>query len=76
MTQFICGAFQFENAAGSPLLSLLPPVIHVRSSESKTAEWLAGTRQLLAFEARQSRPGAKAVNSRLTEILFVQALRA
>jgi AraC-like DNA-binding protein len=76
VSQFICGSFLFENAAGSPLLALLPPLIHVRRSESEPAEWLASTLQLLAYEARQTRPGAKAVISLLTEIIFVQAVRA
>jgi AraC-like DNA-binding protein len=75
-TQLICGSFQFENAVESPLLSLLPSLIHLRGHGSEAEEWLASTLRLLAFEARQARPGAKAVISRLTEIIFVQAVRA
>jgi AraC family transcriptional regulator, alkane utilization regulator len=75
-TQLICGSFQFENAAESPLLSLLPSLIHVGGSGSEAESWLASTLQILAFEARQPRPGAKTVISRLTEIIFVQAVRA
>jgi AraC-like DNA-binding protein len=75
-TQLICGSFQFENAAESPLLSLLPSLIHIRGNGSEAEDWLASTLQLLAFEARQARPGAKTVISRLTEIIFVQAVRA
>jgi AraC-like DNA-binding protein len=74
-THLICGSFQFENAAESPLLSLLPSLIHIRGSGSQAGDWLASTLELLAFEARQARPGAKAVISRLTEIIFVQAVR-
>src|SRR5262249_44476561 len=41
----------------------------------EAAGWLAASLQLLTFEARRLQPGAKAVISRLTEIIFVQAVR-
>lgn len=75
-TRLICGSFEFENASENPLLSLLPPLIHIPADRGEAAEWLSSSLQLLAFEARHLRPGAKAVISRLTEIVFVQAVRA
>src|SRR5262249_4702585 len=74
-TRLICGSFQFEHAAESPLLPLLPPLLHIRSDTGQAEAWLASTLQLLAFEARHARPGVQTVLSRLTEIMFVQAVR-
>lgn len=65
----------FENAAENPLLGLLPPLINIPVAGGEAAEWLASSHQLLAFEASLLRLGAKAVISRLTEIIFVQAVR-
>jgi Cupin len=65
----------FENATENPLLGLLPPLIYIPAAGGEAAEWLASSLQLLAFEASLLRLGAKAVISRLTEIIFVQAVR-
>jgi len=74
-TRLICGSFQFEHTAESPLLPLLPPLLHIRGDKGQAEAWLASTLQLLAFEARHARPGVQTVISRLTEIIFVQAVR-
>ena len=74
-TRLICGSFHFAHAAESPLLPLLPSLIHIRSDGEQAEAWLASTLQLLALEARQARPGAQMVISRLSEIIFVQAVR-
>jgi len=74
-TRLICGSFHFAHAAESPLLPLLPPLLHIRGDVGQVEAWLASTLQLLAFEARHARPGVQTVISRLTEIMFVQAVR-
>jgi AraC-like DNA-binding protein len=71
-SHFTCGSFQFQSPAESPLLSLLPPLIHIRGAAE---EWLASILQLLVYEARHGGPGAKAMISRLTDLIFVQAVR-
>ena len=65
----------FENATESPLLGVLPPLNYIPAAGGEAAEWLASSLQLLAFEASLLRLGAKAVISRLSEIIFVQAMR-
>jgi AraC-like DNA-binding protein len=74
-THLVCGSFQLERRHTHPLLELLPPVLHLRPTEGTTSEWLEVTLRLLAREAREARPGHQIVVSRLTDILFVQALR-
>lgn len=75
-TQLVCGSFRFERPEAHPLLALLPPVIHLRPAQGEAAEWLAATLRLLAWETRAGRPGSEAIVSRLTDVIFVQALRA
>src|SRR5262249_48583604 len=65
-----CGSFRFENAAESPLLPLLPRLIHLHSTDGQAEEWLAATPPLLALGARGPRAGAKAGVRRLTGGLF------
>jgi AraC-like DNA-binding protein len=74
--QMICGSFQFDNEATSPLRLILPPLIHLKHEQSRLSEWLEPTLKMLALEARHPRPGSETLISRLLDIIFVQALRA
>src|SRR5262249_59495236 len=42
-TRLVCGAFRFEHDHVHPLLSLLPPLIHLPSADGQIPEWLEGT---------------------------------
>src|SRR5215468_510318 len=75
-THLICGAFHFENAAENPILLLLPQVIRIRAGAPGAVDWLKPTLDLLANEARQPGQGSGALVARLTEIIFVQSVRA
>lgn len=75
-THLICGSFEFESGIENPLLQLLPPLIHIRSYSGRTSEWLELTLKLLTNEARQTRQGSEAILTRLSDVVFVQAVRA
>jgi len=75
-TSLVCGAFRFERPDAHPLLALLPPLIHIRPAERGAAEWLEATLRFLAWETREAGPGTETIISRLTDVIFVQALRA
>jgi AraC-like DNA-binding protein len=75
-TQLVCGSFRFERRDAHPLLELLPLLIHLRPAETPAAEWLEATLRFLAWETRESKPGTETIVSRLTDVLFVQVLRA
>jgi len=75
-TWMICGSFRFRRRRGHPLLSLLPPVLQLRSSGGRAPEWLEATLRQIAAESRDPRPGSRAVISRLTDVLFIQVVRA
>src|SRR5215510_100854 len=75
-TRLICGAFRFERDHVHPLLSLLPPLIHLPSADGQMPEWLEATVRLLAAETRAPRAGTETIVTRLTDVIFVQLLRA
>jgi len=75
-TQLVCGSFRFERRGAHPLVELLPPLIHLRPAETPATEWLEATVRFLAWETREARPGTEAIVSRLTDVVFVQVLRA
>lgn len=80
-TSLVGGGFYFCNRKACPLLSALPPLIHltqdqIRKETGHPAEWLESTVRFLFYEATSSHPGAPIITSRLSEILFIQAVRA
>jgi AraC-like DNA-binding protein len=75
-TRLVCGAFRFGPSSRHPLLAVLPSAILVRGSAGHPAPWLEAVVNFLGDEARRNAPGAETVISRLTDVLFVQALRA
>ena len=75
-TRMICGSFEFASASENPLLLALPPLVVVRGRADHVDGWLARTLEMFAAEARDSGPGSELVISRLTDIIFVQGVRA
>jgi AraC-like DNA-binding protein len=73
---YLCGAFRFNASVGHPLLSALPEVIHVPAAQAGAHPWLETHLSAIACEARSGRPGAEMVMARLSDVLFVQAVRA
>ena len=65
------GYFSFESADAALLVSLLPPVLHIRGVER-----LSTLVQLIRDESRDSRSGRELVMARLVEVMLVEALRA
>jgi AraC-like DNA-binding protein len=75
-TSMVCGVVRFDHLTAHHLITVLPRVLVVEASGSAQSEWMHSTLRLLALEARQMRPGAQAVVSRLADILLIQAIRA
>jgi AraC-like DNA-binding protein len=69
----VCGAFSTDARDLPPLFSFLPPVLHVPAARGATA--IPVLLELLAAEAARGE-GADASIARLTEALFVHAIRA
>jgi len=65
----VCGRFELRGSSGPPLLSLLPPLIHV------TAAGPAEILRMIAREARSVSNGGGAVVARLADVLFVKVVQ-
>jgi AraC-like DNA-binding protein len=74
-TEMICGSFEFDLTRDNPVLAVLPPVLHVRRGGG-SAEWVGPILGLLSAEARSAREGSATIVARLTDVIFVQAVRA
>ncbi len=65
------GSFLFDSADPTLLVSLLPPIVHVRGS-SRLLQLVS----MVAEETTQPRPGSSFALSRLIELLLVEAMRS
>ena len=75
-THLVCGAFEFDNVVDNPLISLLPRYIHVSGSREEANSWVDNTLRQLIFEARYTQPGSQIMVTRLTDLVFVHAVRS
>lgn len=82
VTYFIGGTFFFENHESHPLLKVLPTFLHFSGTSGRTGEngkvvdWFGTTLEFISTEAAMRRPGAETIITRLSDILFIQAVRA
>jgi AraC-like DNA-binding protein len=68
------GSFRIEPVNAPLLLSLLPDMIHIRSSEGGTGQ-LGRIIELIIEEGASDRPGRDMILERLLEIMLVESLR-
>ncbi len=76
LTALVAGHFIFENQTSKPLLSALPRLIHIHGEYGQAVPWLDTTLKWMAAETNSKNPGAQIIASRLTDMLFIQILRA
>ena len=76
VTTLVCGGLQLEDHTTNPLFSILPPFLHMSSQHEPSISWLPTIVQLVKAEASVLLPAAEAIITRLSEILFIQAIRA
>lgn len=72
-TTFICGSFRFPTGPSHPLLSLLPPVIHIGGGQD---DGFYTVIKLIEAETASGRAGSNVIARRLSDVLFIQILRA
>jgi len=74
LAHIVCG-FLGSDAPSSPLLGSLPRRLSINVSQTGAGEWISSSFQFAARELNAGRLGAASVVSRLSELLFVEALR-
>ncbi|MBS0466273.1 MAG: AraC family transcriptional regulator [Proteobacteria bacterium] len=72
-TTLVCGFFGCDTRPFNPLITSLPHVMHLRSSS--TQDWTVQCMRQAVTEALTTRPGSTAVLERLSEMLFIDAMR-
>ncbi len=74
-TRVVCAFLHCDDAPFNPLASTLPRLLHLPASDIGTTGWLPAGIQQLVQESADPAPGGACLLSRLTELLFVEALR-
>jgi len=76
VTRFVCGFMACDPQLSLVFLSGLPPVFKVSIRNDASGRWLENSIRFSVNEADASRAGGEAVLAKLSEVLFVETLRA
>jgi AraC-like DNA-binding protein len=74
--RLVCCFMGCDERPFNPLLSALPSMIHLRAGHATaTAGWLTTVINIAVNESRSAREGGENVLARLSELMFVEAIR-
>jgi AraC-like DNA-binding protein len=73
--EIVCGYLATDRIEGNPLFATLPSILPFYARESPGADWVRSTFQFAANEIASGRPGSDSVLAKLSELLFVEAVR-
>jgi AraC-like DNA-binding protein len=76
VTRFVCGFMACEPRLSQVFLSGLPRLFKVKIRNDDSGRWLENSIRFSVNEADASRAGGEAVLAKLSEVLFVETLRA
>lgn len=74
-TRLICGYLGCTSARGNPVLAALPAAIRVSAASMGAAEWFRAMFEYAAREVTAEQPGSATVLAKISELLFVEAIR-
>lgn len=74
-TRFVCGFLACDKRLCRPVLEALPGMVRVSFGDDPTTAWFRSLLQVGADETTAQRPGSESVLTRLSELLFVEAIR-
>jgi len=74
LTTFVCAGYDYDLDVAEPLMSLLPPVVHVPANPVAGRD-VAAIVDLLALEVGARRPGSRAAAARAIDLLLIAAIR-
>ncbi|MEO8249643.1 MAG: AraC family transcriptional regulator [Burkholderiales bacterium] len=72
-TTIVCGFLGCDLQPFNPLIAALPRLLHLRGADD--GGWIARFTQQAAAESRARRPGGEAMLARMSEMMFVDAVR-
>jgi len=71
----VCGFLGCDRVHGNPFTSALPPIVRFDARKGSTAAWMKSSLEFAADEIADHRAGSEIVLAKLSELLFVEALR-
>lgn len=74
-TRMVCGHLGFNRGADHPLLRALPDHVLITAMTRRQAPWLDRTLEMIGETIFAAQPGAVATVTRLSEIVFIEAIR-
>jgi AraC-like DNA-binding protein len=74
-TRIVCGFLGCDRLEGNPLASALPPLLRFDVRQGSAAAWMKSSLEFAADEIAARRAGSETVLAKLSELLFVEALR-
>ncbi len=74
--QMVCGHFTFADGADHPLLRSIPDILHITAADRASRPMFDDVLRLLVRRMFDGEPGAAATVGRLSEVLFIEAMRA
>ena len=76
VTRFVCGYIACDPLLGQAFLSGLPPLFKVSMRAHPSGAWLENSIRFFVDQEDRVQPGSEAVLAKLSEVLFVETLRA
>lgn len=74
-TRLVCGFLACNETLSNPILSALPRIFKIDMRNDPRSGWLESSLQFAAAEAAELRAGSATVLGKLSELLFVEAVR-
>jgi AraC family transcriptional regulator, alkane utilization regulator len=74
-TRFVCGYLACNRSVCRPLLEALPRVLRIQIGEGHASALLRELLKMGVLESATARPGAQSMLAKLSELMFVDALR-
>lgn len=73
--RMICGYLGCDFVHGNPVLASLPSILRISVAEDGEGAWIRSTFSYAALEIAAGRPGSETVLAKLSELLFIEAVR-
>jgi AraC-like DNA-binding protein len=74
-TRIVCGFLGCDRLQGNPLAGALPAVLTLDTRQGSAAGWIQSSLQFAAAELGARRAGSETVLAKISELLFVDAVR-
>lgn len=74
-TKVVMGCYDFDTSGNYPFFSSLPDFIYIKAEELQSEPWMESTLRFLSSHLGNQRFGSSIAVDRLTELVFVQAVR-